>query len=266
MSETKIGIARTVGDVTKLTGVSVRALHHYDEIGLVVPSRRSSAGYRLYADADVERLLQVLTYRELGFPLEQIATLLDDPSADALTHLQHQHELLERRIGHLQHMVVAVERMMNSKKSGMNLTTEEQAEIFGTDWPGDEYAAEAHERWGETEAWKQSQERSAKRTKQDWQQLKSDGDALLTRMAAAFAGGVQPGSPEADEIAEAHRQSINEHYDCTHAMQWCLAQMYVADERFTRYYDDASPGLAQWVHDVVAANARANGVTEAAWG
>nr|WP_312870887.1 MerR family transcriptional regulator [Gordonia asplenii] len=265
MSETKTDSARTVGDVAKLTGVSVRTLHHYDEIGLVVPSRRTSVGYRLYADDDVERLLQALTYRELGFPLEQISTLLDDPSADALTHLQQQHDLLRQRIGHLQHMVVAVEKMMNSKKSGINLTSDEQAEIFGTDWPGEEYAAEAHERWGQTDAWKQSRERSSTRTKADWQRIKNDGDALLTRMADAFRSGVRPGSPEAGEIAEAHRQSINEHYDCSHAMQWCLAQMYVSDERFTRYYDDRAPGLAQWLLDVVAADARAHGVTEPNW-
>ncbi|GAB20149.1 putative MerR family transcriptional regulator [Gordonia effusa NBRC 100432] len=262
VSETK---ARTVGDVAKLTGVSVRALHHYDEIGLVAPSGRSASGYRLYADADVERLLQVLTYRELGFPLEQISTLLDDPSADAMTHLRRQHELLQQRIGHLQHMVGAVEKMMNSKKIGVNLTTEEQAEIFGDNWPGDEYAAEAEQRWGDTDAWKQSQQRSANYTKQDWQRLKDESDALLARMANAFRSGVEPGTDEANAIAQAHRASIDAHYDCSYEMQWCLAQMYLADERFTRYYDDQAPGLAQWVHDVVVANARSHGATEAKW-
>ncbi len=256
MSETKT--ARTVGDVAKLIGVSIRTLHHYDDIGLVVPSARSSAGYRLYAEPDVERLLQVLTYRELGFPLEQISTLLDDPSANALTHLHRQHQLLTQRIGHLHHMVDAVEKMMNSKKSGMNLTSEEQAEIFGTNWPGDEYAAEAQERWGNTDAWKQSQERSTKFTKADWQRIKDDGDALVARMATAFRAGVEAGSTEANAIAEAHRDGINVHYDCDYAMQVNLAQMYLADPRFTAYYDDNAPGLAQWLHDAIVANAEAN--------
>lgn len=265
MSETRTDTARTVGDVAKLTGASVRTLHHYDHLGLVSPSRRSSAGYRLYTDRDVERLLQVLAYRELGFPLEQISTLLDDPAADALTHLQRQRDALQQRIGHLQHMVVAVERMMNSKKSGLNLTVEEQAEIFGTDWRGEEYAAEAQQRWGDTDAWKQSQERSATYSKDDWKRIKADGDALLARMVEALSAGVQPGTDEANAIAESHRDGIAVHYDCTYAMQIALAQMYLADERFTRYYDDQAVGLAQWVHDVVVANAAGHGVTEAAW-
>ena len=86
--------ARTVGAVAALTGVSVRTLHHYDHIGLVVPSVRTAAGYRDYTDADIERLHLVLVYRSAGLPLEEIRTLLDDPTADVLTQLTRQHEVL----------------------------------------------------------------------------------------------------------------------------------------------------------------------------
>ncbi|TWS19136.1 MerR family transcriptional regulator [Tsukamurella asaccharolytica] len=245
----------TVGTIARMTGVSVRTLHHYDEIGLVVPSGRTSAGYRVYDDADVERLHQVLTYRELGFPLEQIATLLDDPSADAVAHLEQQHKLLSERIDRLHRMVAAVEDMMNSKKQGIQLTAEEQTEIFGDDWPGEEYAEEAEQRWGDTDAWKQSKQREAAFTKDDWKAIKADTDALEAALADGLARGVAPGSEEGNALAERHRASIEKFYDCDYPMQVCLAQMYLADERFTKHYEDVAPGLAQYVHDVIVANA-----------
>ncbi|MCF3938653.1 MerR family transcriptional regulator [Gordonia sp. Z-3] len=245
----------TVGAVARLVGISVRTLHHYDHIGLVVPSGRTGAGYRVYDDADVERLHRVLTYRQLGFSLEQIATLLDDPSVDALAHLRDQHELLTDRIDRLRRMVAAVEDMMNAKRDGIQLTAAEQAEIFGDDWPGEDYAAEAEERWGDSDAWRQSQERTAGFSKGDWQAVKAQTDALEERLAEAMRAGVMPGTPEANALAEAHRASINRFYDCGHEMQVNLAQMYLADPRFTAHYDERAEGLAQYVHDVIVANA-----------
>ena len=245
----------TVGAIARMTGVSVRTLHHYDEIGLVPPSARTSAGYRAYSDDDVERLHRVLTYRELGFPLEQIATLLDDPSADAMAHLEQQRTLLTERIDRLHRMVAAVEDMMNSKKQGIQLTAQEQTEIFGDDWMGEQYAEEAEQRWGETAQWKQSAERTASFSKADWQAIKDETDALEAALAAGLAAGYAPGGAEANRLAEQHRASIEKFYDCGYDMQVCLAQMYVADPRFTKHYDDIAPGLAQYVHDVIVANA-----------
>ncbi|MEU2006509.1 MerR family transcriptional regulator [Rhodococcus sp. NPDC019627] len=245
----------TVGVVAKLVGVSVRTLHHYDEIGLVTPSDRTPSGYRSYSDADVERLHRVLTYRALGFPLEEIAALLDDPAVNALAHLRRQHELLSERIDRLHEMAAAVEKMMEAKSMGIQLTPEEQNEIFGADWPGEEYAAEAEERWGDTDAWKQSQQRTAKFDKKDWQRIKAEGDALEAKLAEAMAAGVEPGSHRANALAEEHRAGIAKFYDCDHPMQVNLAEMYVADDRFRQHYDDIAPGLAQFVRDIIVANA-----------
>lgn len=245
----------TVGRVSDLTGLSVRALHHYDEIGLVVPSARTRAGYRGYTDTDIERLHLVLLYREVGFGLEQIASLLDDPDTDVHAHLQSQRVLLLARIDRLHHMVAAVENMMNARHSGVQLSVEEQIEIFGTTRFGDEYADEAQQRWGDTAAWKQSRERAAQYTKADWIRIKAEADHLLVDLAAAKRQGVRPGSKQANALAEAHRRSIEVHYDCTPQMQLCLTEMYVADDRFRAYYDGAEPGLAQWLRDVVIAYA-----------
>ncbi|UPW09696.1 MerR family transcriptional regulator [Gordonia terrae] len=244
-----------VGVVAGLVGVSVRTLHHYDQIGLVVPSGRTPAGYRVYDDTDVERLHQVLTYRELGFSLEQIATLLDDPDADPLSHLHTQREILTGRIDRLLRMVAALEEMMNAKKKGITLSAADQAEIFGDDWPGEEYAAEAEERWGNTEAWTQSRQRTAQYSKEDWQRIKDETDDLERRLAEAMRRDVTPGSAEANALAEEHRAQIGRFYDCDHAMQVCLADMYVADPRFTEHYDEHAPGLAVYLREVIRANA-----------
>jgi DNA-binding transcriptional MerR regulator len=246
--------ARTVGAVAELTGVSVRTLHHYDHVGLVVPTVRTAAGYRGYTDADVERLHLVLTYRSAGLPLDEIRALLDDPEVDELARLQHQHALLLERADGLQRTIKAVEELMDAHRSGIQLTAEEQVEIFGTTAFGEEYAVEAEQRWGDTDAWRQSQERVARMSKQDWIDLKAEGDALLADLAAAKRAGVAPGSPEADELAARHRASIERFYECGGEMHRGLVEMYIADERFAAYYDDVEPGLARFVHDVVIAS------------
>lgn len=248
--------AKTVGAVTTLTGVSVRTLHHYDHIGLVIPSVRTPAGYRGYTDADVERLHLVLVYRAAGLPLDEIRTLLDDAEVDVVAHLRRQHALLTAQAYRLQDMITAVEELMSAHRKGIQLSAEEQVEIFGTTAFGEEYAAEAEQRWGDTDAWAQSQTRTTAFTKDDWVRIKADGDKLLADLADAKRAGVAPGSPRADELAARHRASIEQFYDCDADMQRCLVQMYLADERFTRYYDDVEPGLAQFLHDIVVESHR----------
>ncbi len=249
--------SRTVGQVSRIVGVSVRALHHYDAIGLVVPSSRTPAGYRSYSGADVERLHRVLLYRELGFTLEEIATLLDDRDVDAPAHLRRQRVLLDERIDRLHQMVAAVDKMMEAHAVGTALTPEEQAEIFGDRWPC--YAEEAEQRWGDTAAWAQSQARAATFSKADWQRIKDETDALEADLAAALRAGVAPGSEAADALAERHRAQIAAHYDCNHAMQVSVAGMYVSDGRFRTHHDAQAPGLAQWLHDAIVANAERAG-------
>lgn len=243
--------AMTVGAVAALTGVSVRTLHHYDHIGLVVPSVRTPAGYRGYTDADIERLHLVLVYRAVDMPLEEIRVLLDG-EGDVVDHLRRQHRLLLDRADRLQHMIKAVEELMSGHSKGIQLTAEEQVEIFGSA-VFDEHAEESEERWGGTDAWIQSQQRTARMSKHDWIEFKADNDALLEALAQAHRDGVAPGSRRANELVAWHRANIERFYDCDHEMHVGLAQMYLADERFKRYYDDAEPGLAQFVHDIIVA-------------
>jgi MerR family transcriptional regulator, thiopeptide resistance regulator len=245
----------TVGELARLAGITVRTLHHYDRIGLVRPSERTAAGYRSYDLRDLDRLQQVLVYRELGFPLEEVATLLDDPDADPAVHLRRQHRLLRERIERTQAMVAAVEKEMEARQMGIPLSPEERFEVFG-DWLPEEYAAEAEERWGDSAAWAQSQRRTAAMSKEDWLGVRAEADALERRFAELLHAGAAAGSAPAMDLAEEHRQHISRwFYDCPPQMHAGLGRMYVDDERFAAHYEQVAAGLAQYVSTAVQANA-----------
>lgn len=245
----------TVGRVADLAGVTVRTLHHYDQIGVVRASGRSAAGYRTYTVEDIARLRNVLTYRRLGFSLEEIATLLDDPTIDETAHLLRQRELLVGRREEVDAMVAAIDAKLETERRGMQLTPEEQLEVFGTEKVGGEWADEAADRWGETDAFKESQRRTSSYTKDDWQRLKTESDAALRELAETMSSGVAPDSERAMDLAETHRQFLCRwFYDCSHEMHRNLAEMYVADERFTTTFDEVAPGLARFVAAAIQAN------------
>ena len=235
--------------------MSVRTLHHYDAIGLVTPGARSAAGYRRYSEADLRRLRQVLFYRELGFGLDEIAEILADPDAGTDDHLRRQHRLLRERRARDAALLAAVEREMEARKMGISLTPEEQFEIFGTDKLA-EYQQEAEQRWGDTQAWQQSQRRTAAYTKDDWIAIKAEADASIAGFAEAMRAGEPATGTVAMDLAEAHRMHISKwFYDCGHRMHRGLAELYVSDPRYIAEYDKIEPGFAHYVHDAMIANA-----------
>lgn len=250
---------RSVGAVARLAGVTVRALHHYDEIGLLRPSGRTEAGYRLYADADLERLERILLYRELGFALDDIDDLLREGPISTLDHLRRQHRLLLDRIARLERMAAAVEKHMEAHEMGIRLTPEERFEAFG-DFDPDAHADEVTERWGDTDAYAESARRTASYTKADWAAMKAESQAINGRLVDALQAGLPADGTEAMDAAEAHRAHIGRwFYDCSLEMHVGLAEMYVADPRFSQSYEDLAPGSAAYVHDAILANAARQG-------
>ncbi|WP_426364527.1 MerR family transcriptional regulator [Streptomyces sp. E-08] len=245
----------SVGQVAGFAGVTVRTLHHYDAIGLLSPGGRSTAGHRRYDDADLDRLQQILFYRELGFPLEEVAVLLDDPHADPQEHLRRQHTLLTERIGELKRMAAAVENAMEAKKMGINLTPEEKFEVFGDKDP-ERFAEESARRWGGSHSHEQAQARAAGYGKEDWQRMKDEVDAWGAAYAALMAGGADPRSEEAMDLAEAHRRHLTTwFFECHPKVHVELTEMYVADENFHAFYESIHPGLPEHLREAVRANA-----------
>jgi MerR family transcriptional regulator, thiopeptide resistance regulator len=245
----------SVGRVADLSGVTIRTLHHYDEIGLLSPGGRSDAGYRVYEDSDLERLQRILFYRELGFTLKEISTIIDDPNTDSMGHLRRQRRLLLERIERLGAMVDAIDYEMEANTMDIKLTPEERFEVFG-DFRPEDHAEEAERRWGESDSFKESNRRVSKYTKEDWLTLKAEAEEVQNRLAAAFEGGLAPDSGEAMDAAEAHRQHISHwFYECTYEIHRGLTDMYVSDERFRSNYDTQAPGLAAYIKEAAHANA-----------
>lgn len=251
----------SVGQAAHLAGVSVRTLHHYEDIELLVPSQRSHAGYRLYSDDDLARLTRILYYRELGFSLTDIAQLLAMPAerteSSMLEHLDRQRSLLLERRDRIDAMIRAINKEKEALAMGNELTAEEKLEIFGADYDP-AWETEAEQRWGHTDAWQQSAQRNARRSQSDWRAIKEAGDEWNAKIVAAFQSGTSPDDPPAMELAEQHRAMVSEHYNCSYAMHRQLADMFVADARFAKTYNDLAPGLAQWVRDAIHANADAH--------
>ena len=139
---------------------------------------------------------------------------------------------------------------------GISLTPEERFEVFGDNDPA-RYADEAEQRWGDTDAYKESHRRTTSYSKDDWVTIKAESEEITNAIAAVMASGAEADSPAAMDAVEGHRQHISRwFYDCGYDMHRGLADMYIADERFTQTYDNVMPGLAQYVHDAIQANAR----------
>ncbi|MFI9115578.1 MerR family transcriptional regulator [Streptomyces venezuelae] len=256
----------TVGEVSKRLGVTVRALHHWDEIDLARPSLRTAAGYRLYTSGDLERLHRVVVYREIGLGLDRIAAVLDDTTTDVTGALRAQRTQVAERIERLQQLGDGLDRMIDAHERGMLLTVEQQASIFGPRWNPDG-PAEARQRYGDTTQWRQYAERAATRGPEEWQAV-ADATAGLDRaLGEAMDADVAPGSPEANRLVERHREVFSAYFPLTRQMQVCLGRMYEADPGFAAHYDGIRPGLARWFRHAVDAAARAHGVDPdtAAW-
>jgi DNA-binding transcriptional MerR regulator len=245
----------TVSEVARAAGVTVRTLHHYDEIGLLQPSGRNASGYRQYASADLERLQEVLFYRELGFGLEAIEGLVGTPARSRVETLRQQQKLLERQINRLQAMVTAIDEAVVAQEEGRTMNKDEMFEVFGGFDPA-EHQAEAQEKWGDTNAYAESAKRTARYTKEDWKRMGEESRAINQRLADLFAAGQAPDSAEAVAAAEEHRLHIDRwFYPCSYEIHVGLGDMYVVDPRFTKFWDDYQSGLAVYARDAFRANA-----------
>ena len=245
-------VTLTVGQVAERFGVTVRTLHHYDEIGLLTPSERSLSGYRLYTEDDLGRLQHVVVYRRLGFALEEVALLLEHPES-AAEHLRRQRAEVLRRLDELRDLVTAIDRALEREMSNQPATPDEMKELFGEGFQ--DAQAEAEERWGETDAWQQSQQRTKNYSKADWEEVRAESDRTHQAFTDAMDAGEPPTSELAMDAAELHRASMQRFYDCSYDMHRNLADMYISDPRFTATYDEIRPGMAHYVRDAIHANA-----------
>ena len=232
---------KTVHEVSQISGVSVRTLHHYDAIGLLRPTAVTEAGYRLYDDTALARLQSILLFRELAFPLKEIKRIMDDPQFDQATALEQQIRLLELQQERLSRLIDLARETMKTGVTHMDFTAFDNSKL-------EQYAAEVKERWGNTAAYQESAQRPAAEQK----------DAAAGLMAQfARMGRLRTGDPAGQEAQDAVRELqefITKHfYTCTPEILAGLGQMYTADDRFRASIDAAGgEGTADFAGKAIA--------------
>lgn len=238
---------KTVKEVSKLTGISIRALHHYDAIGLLKPSQITSAGYRLYDHKALERLQIILLFRELRFPLKEIQQILDSPDFNKGEALSQQIQMLTLQKERLEKLIALALQIQNEGVDHMlNFESFDKKEI-------DDYAKEVKARWGHTESYRQFMEKSGSAAENAVSQ-----EILTRQMFDIFAefGALTsqpPGTPEVQALVKKLQDFISRHYyQCSDEILKSLGEMYVCDPRFTKNIDKAGgKGTAEFVKEAI---------------
>lgn len=228
-----------VSEVAKLTGVTVRTLHYYDEIGLLKPSEVTQSGYRIYSAADLELLQQILFFRELDFPLEEIRKILKNPSYDREEALRKHRALLLQKRRHLDGLISLVE---NTLKGEVDMSFK-QFDTSDVEETKKKYAAEAKQRWGNTDAYAEYEEKTADYDDPQWKLLNGEGAKILAEFGSNRH--LDPAGVEAQALVKKWQEFITANfYTCTKPILSCLGEMYIGDERFTRNIDKNGEGTA----------------------
>ena len=234
-----------IREFAEFTGVSVRTLHYYDEIGLLPPAHVDRAtGYRFYDEDSLLRMQEILFYRELDFSLKRIKEILSSPNYDKTKALKEQKQLLTLKKERLERLISAIDGAVKGENV-MNVFDNRELEA---------YRAEARERWGQTQAYKEHEEKTGNYSKQKWNGLAGDMDRIMAAFALAMKNGEMPDSPEAQQLVRTLQDHITRnYYHCTDQILAGLGQMYAADERFRSNIDKHADGTAQFICEAIAA-------------
>jgi len=238
----------TIHKLAESAGVSVRTLHFYDTEGVLKPLRIGSNGYRYYGEQERLRLQQILFFRELEFPLDEIKAILDAPDFDMAEALKDQHRLLGLKRTRLGRLMKTIDETITSIKKKKTMS---DSDLYGsfTKEEMEKYQEEARQKWGDTKAYKQSAERVKKMSKGDLAAIQKENEEVNRGLAAAMDKGAK--SKEAQAAIARHHAGIERFYTCSPAMYRNLGKMYVDDPRFTAHYEKYRPGLAIFVRDAI---------------
>lgn len=228
-----------VSEVAKLTGVTVRTLHYYDQIGLLKPSQVTEAGYRLYSEADLEILQQILFFRELDFPLSDIQEILSNPTFDREAALQNHRALLLQKRSRIDNLISLVDQTLKGE-TDMSFKQFDASEFENSK---QKYAEEAKQRWGSTNAYAEYSEKTKDYDNPQWKLLNGEGAEILRQFGEIRH--LDPASTEAQALVKKWQDFITGNfYTCTKPILSCLGQMYIDDERFTQNIDRNGEGTA----------------------
>ena len=238
-----------INEFAKLTGVSVRTLHYYDEIGLLKPAFVDKQnGYRFYDEVSLERMQEILFYREMDFSLKSICEIVSSPDYDRQSALSKQRQLLVLKKERLERIIAALDGV----GKGENIMKAFDNSEFET--ARKQYETEAKERWGKTNAYKEHAEKTKAYSKDRWQDVNAGMEDIFKEFAVCMENGNAPDSKEAVKLAGKLQDYITEnYYTCTKEILAGLGQMYVVDERFKNNIDKCGKGTAEYVSEAIKA-------------
>lgn len=246
----------TVKALADLAGVTPRTLRWYDQTGLLKPLRTTEAGYRLYGPKQLDRLQDILFYRELGLDLASIRTILDDPAFDRQAALQSHLTELKVRRARLDELILTVQRTIDNIKGGTKMTDQEKFEAFKRNAVAAmeaAHGAESRQKYGDAEV-DRANACVLALTQEEYEAWKALGGEIHAALAAAVGAGADPAGPEGQRIAQLHRRWLSYSWEAyTPQAHAGLAELYVSDPRFTAYYDREVPGCAAFLRDAVRA-------------
>jgi DNA-binding transcriptional MerR regulator len=242
-----------IKEVADIAGVSIRTLHHYDSIGLLKPETVDSKGYRFYSVKDLEKLQHILFFRELDFTLQEIKGILQRPDFDRINILKLHKELLVEKKKRFEKIIKSVEKTIASIEGGTEMKKEEMFEGFDMseiEKHKEKYAEETKQKYGNSDAYKESSRRTAKYTKEDWAGITAKGDEIYKRLAALMDR--LPEDLEVQKAVAEKRQHITDSfYNCTPEIFRGLGELYVSDERFTANIDKYGKGLSEFLRKAI---------------
>ncbi|MEG1206789.1 MAG: MerR family transcriptional regulator [Angelakisella sp.] len=236
-----------INEVAKLTGVTVRTLHYYDEIGLLSPSEVTEAGYRLYDKTALDTLQQILFFRELDFPLAEIKEILHSPTFDRTKALQNHRSLLVQKQQRLKRLIALVEDTIKGDDS-MSFKEFDMSEI---EKAKQQYAAEAKERWGNSASYAEYEKKTSAYSEADWNGVDTEGNEIMKDFSRQL--GEDPASPAVQALVARWQQHISaRYYTCTNEILQGLGLMYTCDERFQKNIDQNGEGTAALMSEAIA--------------
>lgn len=236
--------AYTVSQLAKMAGISVRTLHHYDNINLLTPSARTESGYRLYEEPDLLRLQQILFFKELDFPLSEIGSILDDANFDQIEALKSHRHMLQEQTARLASLMETIDKTIQKlTEDNMSMTDDELYEGF-TPEQRERYPREAREKYGE-EAVAASEQRARNMSKKEWQALKAEGEEVNQILASLMDKA--PDDPAVQTAIGRHYTMMNRFMPVPVEMYRGWADMYVEHDEFRAYYEKYRPGLAAFM-------------------
>ncbi len=236
-----------IKEFAKLTGVSIRTLHYYDEIGLLKPAFVDEQnGYRDYDEKSLERMVEILFYRELDFPLKSILEILSSPDYDKTAAIRKQKELLILKKERLENLISALDK---AEKGEIPMNTFNNNEYEAA---RKQYAEEAKKRWGNTDAYKESEQKTADYSADKWNDVNAGLNAVLAEFADALKSGATPDSEAAQSLVKKLQAYITSNfYACTTEILAGLGQMYVADDRFKSNINKNGNGTAEFTSEAI---------------